>query len=112
MKIRNAILALGLAIVMSFGFTTNANANNDVITIEEGITGVIEQILQDNGNLIIQLSSSDMIQLSLVSATGQTLWSTKTNDEIITIPVSRYAAGSYTLVAVSKGNSQFLPVQL
>lgn len=112
MKIRNAVLALGLAIVMSFGFTTNLNANTEVVTVEDGVTGVIEDILIDNGALVIQLLTSEMIQLSLVSSTGQTVWSIKTNDEIVTLPISRYASGSYTLVAVTKSNSQFIPVQL
>jgi hypothetical protein len=113
MKIRNAILALGLAIALSFNFSTTLSATtSDIPAVEYGVAGVITEPVMDNGNLVVRLTSTSMVQLSLVSANGNVVWSIKTNNEVISLPISRYAAGSYTLVASEKGKSQFFPIQL
>ena len=113
MKIRNAILALGLAIVMSFGFTTNLNANTaDVPAIEDGINTIIDKLIIESSTLIIRIESSSMTQLSLVAPNGQTVWHLKTTDEIVTVPTLGYASGTYILVAKNKRETQFLSVQV
>ena len=62
MKIRNAILALGLAIALSFNFTTTLSAASSIIpTIEEGITSVVDRLVLDRGSLVIQPGSIGVI---------------------------------------------------
>lgn len=113
MKIRNAVLALGLAIVMSFGFTTNLSATTaDVPAIEYGVTGVIILPSMENGLLVISMATTSMVELALITPNGQRAWSTKTNNETTTVNVNRYAPGTYTLVATANGKSQFYTIQI
>jgi hypothetical protein len=113
MKIRNAILALGLAIALSFNFSTTLSATtSDIPAVEYAVTGIIDVMLIDNEGLMVTLQTSHTVQLSLVSPNGRTVWSTKTNNETIIIPTSRYASGTYTLIATNKNETQFFPVQL
>ena len=115
MKIKNTILALGLAIALSFNFSTTLSATTaDIPTIEDGVTGVIDEPIMDNNsnNLIVQLKTTNKIQLDLVSANGQIVWSTKTNNEIVSIPLSGYSTGTYTLIARDMDQTQFFPIYI
>ena len=113
MKIRNAILALGLAIALSFNFTTTLSAASSIIpTIEEGVTNIIEKPMLDRGSLVIQPGSIGVVEVSLISPNGQVLWNAKTDDAIISIPVSGYPSGDYTLIASDNSNTELHRVQL
>lgn len=113
MKIRNAILALGLAIALSFNFSTTLSANtSDIPVFEDAVTGIIDVMVIENEGLMVTLENSHAVQLSLVSPNGKTVWSIKTNNETVVIPTSRYASGTYTLIAKDRNGTQFFPVQL
>lgn len=115
MKIRNAIIALGLAMVLSFGFAAPVSAHtvtNTGLQSEDGMLGVIDDLLLDNNMLVLQLNTENVLNLSLVSPSGATVWATKTNASSVTIPVQQFAGGTYTLIVIDNGKAFYYTVQL
>lgn len=113
MKIRNAILALGLAIALSFSFSTTLSATTSTIpAVEDGVTGVINDLIMKNGTLVLTVNTKSTVSLSLISPSGESVWSVTTDDKTLSIPVSTYRSGTYTLTALVDGKVHFFSINI
>ena len=97
-NLKSTIFALGLAIVLAFGFNTPLNASGfGVEQVEQG-SGTIEEMVLSRTSLQMNVECHPSSILSVYSVTGVILYTVSVNSGVVNIPINGWEPGSYYIV--------------
>lgn len=109
MKLRNAIVALGLVIALTIGMNTTVNANVlEPIKVEQA-NGVIEEMTMERNSVSMKVTCEAGSQLSVYSMNGQLLHQSSVSSGDVTLSTDNWGVGSFVIV-LTESNEQTLKV--
>jgi hypothetical protein len=109
MKLRNAIVALGLVIALTIGMNTTVNAHVFQPLQVEQVNGVIEELRMERNSVSMQVTCESGSQLSVYSMSGQLLHQSPVSSGNVEISTTSWGLGSFVIV-LTESNEQTLKI--
>lgn len=109
MKLRNAIVALGLVIALTIGMNTTVNAHVFQPLQVEQVNGVIEEIAMGRNSVSMQVTCEIGSQISVYNMSGQLLHQSTVSTGDVEISTVSWGAGNFMIV-LTESNEQTIKV--
>jgi hypothetical protein len=109
MKLRNAIVALGLVIALTIGMNTTVNAHVFQPLQVEQVNGVIGDMVIGRNSVSMSVTCEAGSQLSVYSMSGQLLHQSSISSGEVEISTTNWGIGSFVIV-LTESNEQTLKI--
>lgn len=109
MKLRNAIVALGLVIALTIGMNTTVNAHVFQPLQVEQVNGVIEDMVIARSSVSMKVTCEAGSQLSVYTMNGQLLHQSIVSSGNVEVSTDSWGIGSFVIV-LTESNEQTLKV--